>query len=170
MNIEDYYTNKFPIHLKEWLKSSNAHPHGDEGVYISSGYLTENISHIPKEQLDHFYITIAFTILLDQLVYSYFKKDYPYFQKLTQYPKIEYGITNMNVRPWDIVNGVNTKLFIDFSNFFIKEFKDFFTKYTFEEATWEKIVKIMISDKDITKGRYGSAFIITLKKTENINE
>ena len=51
-------------------------------------------------------------------MYTYFKQDYSQFQQMTLYPKIEYGITNMNARPWDITHsgiGLTTlERFLDF--------------------------------------------------------
>ena len=106
-----------------------------------------------------FYYALACTILIDQTMYTYFKLDYEKFKQMTLYPKIECGITNINVRPWDIIhNGFSLTTLEQFLTFFIQDIKTFFMHYEFKQATWNNVKEFMLKDKDIIKGSRGALF------------
>ena len=160
MNPKDYYYKKFRTQFTEFLSKSNAHKHGNEGIYISIKDLNgESLSHIPREDYMLFHCALACTILIDQVMYAHFKDVYPEFQKMTMYPKIEYGISNANVRPWDITHsGIGLTTLERFTNFFVDDLKNFFDTHKIGETTWQKVKEAMLSDKDVVNGSRGEIF------------
>src|SRR3989338_758846 len=154
MDPKDYYYNRFREQFNEWTKKSGAHKHPSEDVYIPIQDLkTENFSHIPKEDYMFFHCALACTALIDQVMYTHFKTDYPKFQQMTLYPKIEYGISNMNARPWDITHsGIGLTTLERFVTFFVQDLKNFFTEQKFETATWDTVKNAMLNDKDVSSG------------------
>ena len=168
MNPKDYYYNQFRADFAEFMtKAKMAHKHPGEGVYIPIQDLSENtMSHLKSDSLHamRFLYCLAFTILIDQVMYTYFKNDYADFQKITLYPKIEYGISNMNARPWDIAQragGLTT--FEKFADFFMNDYKEFFEKQKFSSTNWAKLKEVMLNDKDVCDGNFGKIFCEKLK-------
>ena len=99
---EEYYYNHFKEHLHEWINKSNSHE-----KYLNIWNLTDKLlSHIPKEELVFFYYSLSCTILIDQVMYSYFKEDYSKFEKLTLYPKMSHWLCIDNANPWTILEHI----------------------------------------------------------------
>ncbi len=158
--IEDYYNNRFRNQFHEWVKQSFAHEHPGEGIYIPHRDLCmEKLSHVPEEDIPLFFCSLGWSVLIDQVMYTYFKDDYPKFQSLTLYPKIEVGITNTNMSPGRVFRGYLTK---DILNFFLMDLKEFFKKNKFKEASWESVTKVMSEDKDINENIRNE--ILTIRK------
>jgi len=148
-----YYYGRFRSQFGEWVKKTKAHKHAD-GIYIFFRCLNEEkLSHVPRQDLALFHCALACTILIDQTMYSHFKMDYPKFQKMTQYPKMEIGGTGYHLHPWYIIGDVDRKEFREFVDFFIKDLKEFFTQTKFEFATWDSVRSAMLADEDIV-GKY----------------
>lgn len=166
MNPKDYYYNHYRPQFEEWVKKSQAHEHPGEGVYISIQNLNkQNLSHIPQEDYMLFYCALTCTVLIDQVMYTYFKDDYPRFQQMTRYPKIEYGITNINANPWAITHsGVGLTTLEKFIEFFVADLKEFFKQHKFQSATWEAVKEAMLADKDVVSGPRGEIFKKVLEK------
>lgn len=160
MDPKDYYYNRFREQFNEWTKKSGAHKHPGESVYIPIQDLkTENLLHIPKEDYMLFHCALACTALIDQVMYTHFKTDYPKFQQMTLYPKIEYGISNMNAQPWDITHsGIGLTTLERFVAFFVQDLKNFFTEQKFENATWDAVKNAMLNDADVVSGSRGEIF------------
>lgn len=150
MDPKDYYYARFRSQFEQWVRKSNAHTHPGEGVYISIQDLRpELLSHIPNEDLMLFYCALACTILIDQVMYTYFKKDYPLFQKLTLYPKIEWSISNLNVSPWAITRkGTDLHTLEPFLKFYTSDLDEFFTNQQFMDASWNNVMASILSDRD----------------------
>ncbi len=159
MDPKDYYYKNFRNDFVEFMaKSKTTHEHPGDGVYIPIQDLNENtMSHVKTDPWHNmrFLYCLAFTVLIDQIMYTYFKSEYENFQSITLYPKIEYGITNINAKPWDIAqraDGLTT--FEKFSEFFVQDFKKFFEKQNFVIANWTKVKEVMLNDKDVCKGSF----------------
>jgi hypothetical protein len=154
MNPKEYYYHRFREQLTKFIQKSNAHRHNDEGIYISIQEINkEKLSHIPQNDYMLFHCALACTVLIDQVMYSHFKDDYQNFQNMTHYPKIEYGITSINARPWDITHsGIGLTTLEHFLVFFVKDLKEFFSKHQFKVADWEKVRFAMLSDEDCVVG------------------
>ena len=147
MDIEEYYNKRFREQFNEWVKKTDAHEHHGEGIYIPHINLkSEKLSHIPKEDIPLFSCSLGWSVLIDQVMYTYFKKDYPKFQSMTLYPKIEVAITSINISPDYIFKNFLTE---DIINFFLLDLKEFFKENKFEEANWESGTNVMLEDKDV---------------------
>lgn len=166
MNTKEYYYSRFRHQFEEWVRKSNAHEHPREGVYISIQDLNrENLSHVPQADYMLFHCALACTVLIDQVMYTHFKEDYPKFQQITRYPKIEYGISSININPWSITHsGIGLTTLERFIGFFISDLKDFFQQSEFKQATWEAVRSAMLGDKDMIDGSRGEIIKRTLEK------
>ena len=163
MAPKDYFYKNFRADFIEFMaKSKMAHQHPGDGVYIPIQDLNEDtMSHVKTDSWHtmRFLYCLAFTVLIDQVMYTCFKNDYAKFQSITLYPKIEYGISNMNARPWDIAQragGLTT--FEKFAEFFGHYFKEFFEKQNFPSVNWAKVKEAMLGDKDVCDGNFGKIF------------
>lgn len=170
MKPKDYYYNNFRADFAEFMtKSKMVHEHPGEGVYIPIQDLNKDtLSHTKTDPWHtmRFLYCLAFTVLIDQVIFTYFKNEYPNFQSITLYPKIEYGISNINARPWDIAQyagGLTT--FEKFADFFVQDFKEFFEKQNFSGTNWTKIKEVMLKDKDVCLGSFGKIFCDKLKRS-----
>lgn len=169
MDPKEYYYNRFRSQFNEFVKKSRIHEHQGEGFYLSIRELNkENLSHIPHEDYTLFHCALACTILIDQVMYTHFKIDYPNFQKMTLYPKMEYGISSMNINPWSIThNGIGNTTFGKFIEYFVNDLKEFFAQNHFVDANWENVRTAMLNDKDVTFGRRGQVLKESLMKDKN---
>lgn len=160
MEPKEYYYNRFRDQFNEWVKKTDAHNHPREGVYIPIQNLKpENLSHIPCEDYMLFHCALACTVLLDQVMFTYFKEDYPKFQRMTLYPKIEAGITGININPWCITHsGIGLTTLEKFIEFFVADIKIFFTQNQFKQAIWDTVKPTMLADNDVISGPRGEIF------------
>ncbi len=167
--VKEYYYKKFRDQFTEFLRKSDAHKHPGKGTFISIQDLNkENLSHIPREDYVLFHCALACTILIDQVVYTYFKNDYQKFQQMTLYPKIEYGITNINVNPWTVTHStIDLNTLKQFLEFFVDDIKSFFKENKFKEATWDAVRMAMLSDKDVISGSRGEVLKRILENQHN---
>ncbi len=158
MEPKEYYYSRFRGQFAEFMtRAKMTHNHPDEETYIPIQDLRqENLTHIPREDYMLFHCALAGTILINQVMYTYFKEDYPSFQAMTLYPKIEYGISNMNARPWDITHsGIGLTTLERFFDFFVQDLKEFFQQHKFQHATWEAVKSAMSNDSDVVSGSRG---------------
>jgi hypothetical protein len=168
MEAKEYYYSHFRGEFAEFLtKTKMTHTHPGEGTYIPIQDLRqENLVHIPRENYMFFHCALAGTILIDQIMYTHFKPDYPSFQAITLYPKIEYGISNINARPWDITHGGIGLIALEkFFDFFVQDLKEFFSKHKFQTATWEAVKSAMLKDPDVIGGARGEIFRKILERS-----
>ena len=171
MEPKDYYYKDFRTDFAEFMaKSKMAHQHPGEGVYIPIQDLNENtMSHVKTDSCHtmRFLYCLAFTILIDQVMYAHFKEDYSTFQKMTTYPKMQDGWINVN--PWmvfhqnvrlprNLYEGEVVDKFTEFSQFFIDDLKEFFEKQNLHNANCGKVKEVMLNDKDVCSGSFGQIF------------
>jgi hypothetical protein len=179
MNPEEYYNNQFREDFNSfWSKVPNRKNYvtGDP-IFKFAGLVKgdyDSLSEIKNENLLYFLSALGYTILIDQLMYTYFQYDYPRFQKMTLYPKMYVGW--MNANPWMVFhqnvrlprnqygNIIVEEVFEEFTKFIVKDLKMFFKKHKFREANWESIKKAIINDPDIKKEAYG---LILIKEINN---
>lgn len=164
---KEYYYSRFRRQFDAWIDkmASKGFVVGPR-LNIPIQFLSqENLSHIPQEDYMFFHCTLACTVLIDEVMYTYFRKDYPKFQQMTQCPKIEYGLSNMYARPWDITHsGIGRTILERFVKFFVNDLKEFFTVNKFETATWEEVKKVMLKDEHVIGDSRGEIFKRALKK------
>lgn len=166
MQLNEYFLNQFQKDLRRFISKSAwvhthylSHSHNGEldELSIPIGELErKNLHHIGKNNLEFFACSLAFVVLLDQLMYTYFKQDYPKFRKLTMYPKLELGITGHNLYPWSVFDKVfvQYQTFKDFAIFFINRLQAFFDDNQFTTARWASVKNAMITDATISTGKY----------------
>ena len=106
MSPKEYYYNQFPNDLKVVLNKvvlgGDGHFHILE-FFINPKNKRDVLKHIQKENLGYFLSALTGTILIDQVIFTYFKKDYEEFRSMTLYPKITWSIGwCVNVKPWQL--------------------------------------------------------------------
>jgi len=178
MEPKYYYYNQFANDLKELMNKVTLG--GDNHFHIYEffiGQKTERdvLEHIQKENLGYFLSALAGTILIDQIMFTYFKEDYENFRGMTFYPKITWGIGwCANVKPWqlferrialarELQNPQKSDQFSEFMDFFVGDLKEFFEKQTFPSASWTRVKEAMLNDKDVCDGNFGQIFCDKLK-------
>ncbi len=179
MNLKNYYYNQFRTDFTNfWKKVPNRQNYVTaEPLFKFTGLVKNNnfdtLSDIAQDDLCYFLSALGCTILIDQVMFTYFKKDYPEFQSLTLYPKMEIGW--MNANPWMVFHqnvrlsrGLHKKetveKFSKFVDFFIDDLKEFFGNQDFTEASWKNVKNVMSNDRDIAQGSLGAIFIKKLQK------
>ncbi len=162
MSPKDYYYRTFPTHLTEFIQNSkNVHAQKDAGTYIPTGeFSRENLAHLTREEYSYFIYSFACTLLVDEIMYTYFPSDYPMFQKTTLYSKREHGISVVHLDPWTLISKLTTLRNFDlFMEFFIKEMEIYFKTTPFEYATWKSVKTALLHDKDLKRGKEGEIFM-----------
>lgn len=170
MTSTEYYYQQFREHFQEFWSAIPS----SEGFRLGSLQKRNGLdvlAHIPREDLSYFLSSLACTILIDQVMYTYFPNDYSDFREMTKYPKMTTAWIHTN--PWMIFDQkiilprkIHTnqvlEVFKDFSGFFIKDLESFFSKNKFQEATWQKVRVSMLSDLDVGRGLFGQVFVKNL--------
>lgn len=162
---KEYYYKRFPSQLKK-VAGTTIHKHYDDAWYISMRELDDQkFSILPIGDQLPFMYCLAFTVLLDQVMYSHFKDKYETFYALTLYPKVEIGTTSIHVNPWRIIKRQGApKLFEDFCRFFIEDASSFFESNAVKGVTWKDVANAMINDKDVETSIFGNIFVKILNE------
>lgn len=123
MTYADYYRQKFRADLLDFissLPSRGLHHSANKAEYtIQYSRLTKGTKHIDVIQENHrdnFVVALFFTVLVDMVFYTYYKPDYPKFQKLTMYPKFIgdcLSACRVHFHPSAIFEGVNNSSWMD---------------------------------------------------------
>lgn len=171
MSPKEYYYNQFSNDLR--ILMTRVKVGGDSHLHIVELFLDRDKKHedklalIPSDRLAYFLSALALTILVDQVMYTYFKSDYEKFRSMTLYPKITWNIGwCANVKPWQLfehrialVRGLRNpekiERFKEFSEFFVSDLQDFFKNNKFEVVSWDTIRLTMLNDNDIITTKYG---------------
>ena len=172
-----YYQNFRTDFLKFWAKVPHRYNYvSGEPLFKFAGLVKtkefDALEDVPTKDIIYFLSALAGTVLIDQVMYTYFKKDYSVFYKMTRYPKMWVGW--MNANPW-MVFEQNVRLprklqkketvdgFSEFSEFFVKDLKEFIEAQDFKEACWDTVRNIMLNDGDVSRGEFGQIFSEELK-------
>lgn len=173
MEPKEYYYNKYRQDFEKfWNKVPNRNNFATgEPLFKFTGLIKNDsfdaLSEISHEDQPFFLSAIGCTILIDQVMFTYFKNDYEQFQQLTKYPKMWVGWINAN--PWMVFHqnvrlprnlnkGEVIENFSKFAEFFIKDLKSFFNRRNFIEAKWDLVRTAMLNDKDVIAGEFGEIF------------
>lgn len=164
----EYYRSVFRGDLTRFLMSipfQSRHHHGTDTYTIQYSKLCRDAPHmdtIPSEHRSYFAIALVFTVLVDQVCYTYFSSHYEDFRRLTLYPKFIGdcpGGCYHNIHPSLIFEAINRswfkdvfperghislyKHFIEAKIVMEEEIFDFFTKHMTiisPEVFWAKCV------------------------------
>ena len=170
MNPKEYYYNQFTSDLKEVLDKVTLG--GDGHFHILEFFISQKtgrdvLGHIQKENFGYFLSALSGTILIDQVMFTYFKEDYEKFRVMTLYPKVTWSPGwCANVKPWQLFehrialarrlqNPEKMNQFSEFMDFFVDDLKEFFDKNKFQSANWEAVKTEMLKDDDIISTKYG---------------
>lgn len=97
MNFDAYYNGEFRRDVQEVVRAARGiqrHEGWDGEVIIQLPSLSrENraIAEMGSDRLAQFAVALYFTILVDEVMYTYFRGSYPRFRELTMYPKLVGG-------------------------------------------------------------------------------
>jgi len=155
-NIEEYYNNFFQDDIKKFMVD---HKYANLPYFGHSWeYDCRELNNIPKENRVLFIICLYFTVLVDQAMYTYYRKLYPEFEKLTKYPKFCQGLGQFQKNPRDLLfmpveQGMVDKTEIieklsDGMALFVDETLDFFKNYLLQVSGKEFFEKL-IYDRDV---------------------
>lgn len=97
MDYREYYGTPFASDLaqfRQWAEMSRFfHKENPEGVYAIQPYLItskkEEIKSWGDERIALFATALFYTILIDQVCYTFFRRNYNDFQYYTRYPKLK---------------------------------------------------------------------------------
>jgi hypothetical protein len=110
--------------------------------------------------------SIAYTILIDQLMYTHFKECYPKFRELTLYPKMDgsagWAGSISHANPFAIFNDdlirsrnldfrILEEEFESYATFILEDLETFFNEYGEQigNINWAQVKTVMQKDRDI---------------------
>ena len=178
MTVKGYYYTQFRLDFQNFWKKIPTRSNYVTGkpLFKFAGLVKRDqfdvLGDISKENLIYCLSALACTILVDQVMYTHFKEDYPEFQRLTKYPKMEIGW--MNANPW-MVFEQNVRLsrnlqkpeailrFSEFAEFFVEAAKGFFEKQKILKTNWAMVKDAMLNDNGVKQGEFGQIFYQKLK-------
>lgn len=178
---KDYFLNRFPQQLGIFIKAVPDYllffpEHFSEGGksfrfrFLIKGKTFDVLKEVPKEDHILFLIALAYIMLINQVIYTYFKQEYPEFNKRTNIPKMKVGGSNEN--PWTVfhINVLTSRdikhhdlydQFKDFTKFFV----DYMPSYV-GVVNDHALVSTMLNDKDVIRGTFGNLLGENLERWE----
>ena len=140
--------------------------------------LQDHLNDVPvPEQLD-FLCAVFYTVLIDQVMYTHRRVDYPAFRALTQYPKMDrtvgYSRTLMMANPYELfeedvlrsrsfTQGEIDERFSSWAKFIVEDLRCFFASQAIGSSTWDEVREAMLHDPSCTWGSLGIKLANTLR-------
>jgi hypothetical protein len=158
-------------------------PQSDEYFSVYDFCIERRIDHLRDiSSKNYFMFSVAYTILIDQLMYTHFKESYPKFREITLYPKMDgsagwagsishanpFAIFNDDfIRTRDIDFVVLQEEFTEYAKFILEDLEDFFDKYGEQigNINWAQVKTVMQKDRDIGCTPIGIIFYNKLFKS-----
>jgi len=117
MTFGEYYRQSFRTDIQRFMMSipadSRNHDY-DKTVftiqYEKLGKDTPHLDVVPLKHRSHFAVALFFTVLVDEVFYTYYRSQYGEFRSLTMYPKFIGncpGGCNHHFHPRDIFEAIN---------------------------------------------------------------
>lgn len=168
----NYYNSRFQAHLSEFMGKIyvGAFPRGGKHFHLAE-IRSEQLNHIPKDELPLFLSALACNTFFDQFMYSHFRRLYR--KNLSDYPKITSSYSNCtNIIPWELLNvsGVSRidreREFKRYIEFYIPRMKKTLED-NYPSISWEKFIEIARNDTDVTKTVFGDLFVKALYEKTN---
>ena len=139
--------------------------------------LPDHLVDVPATDVTDFLCGVAYTVLIDQVMYSHRRLDYEAFESLTQYPKMDrtvgFARTLMMANPFealgeDVLHSrglppaeVWTR-FNDWASFIVLDLRDFFSRHRIGSTSWPDVRAAMLHDSGATWGHPGRALVAAL--------
>ena len=140
--------------------------------------LPDHLLEVPADQQLDFLCALLYTVLIDQVMYSHCRPDYPTFRSLTAYPKMDrtvgFARTLMMANPYelledDVVLSRNLRhqdaisRFRDWAAFIVADLRVFFTERAVGSTTWPNVREAMLHDPSVTWGVAGAELTAALE-------
>jgi hypothetical protein len=144
--------------------------------------LPDHLVSVPSEMHLDFLCALLYTILIDQVMYSHRHGDYPEFQAMTLYPKMDrtvgYSRTLMMANPYEVFEnniltnrGLRpeevTERFSVWAEFIASDLCAFFTQHQVGTTTWTDVKAAMLQDPGATWGIAGAILANALASDHN---
>ena len=139
--------------------------------------LPDHLERVPAPDVIDFLCAVAYTVLIDQVMYTHRRMDYTSFDALTQYPKMDrtvgYSRTMMMATPLealgdDVLSSRGLTLaqgqtrFVEWAPFIAADLRKFFTEHRVGFTTWPDVRTDMLHDSGVTSGPAGRALAAVL--------
>ncbi len=142
-------------------------PQSDEYFSVYDFCIERRIDHLKEvSNKTYFMFSIAYTILIDQLMYTHFKESYPKFRELTLYPKMDgsagWAGSISHANPFTIINDdlmrsrkldfkILEEEFVNYATFILEDLETFFNEYGEQigNINWAQVKTVMQKDRDI---------------------
>jgi len=158
MELEQYYHRLFPLDVQAAIRRYS-HKFGEED-YFHSGDFEERVPSVSDGRYRPIFMCFcALGVLMDELVFTHFPKDYDLFRQVTRFPKVEYGVTGIHANPWSLLGKrrIEDGLFQNCASVFLRDMQDLLQSLPFLEANWERLVEVLKTDQDVGEGKYGAS-------------
>ena len=144
--------------------------------------LPDHLASLPSEVRVDFLCALLYTILIDQVMYSHRHGDYPEFQAMTQYPKMDrtvgFSRTLMMANPYEsfendalVSRGLQHEevatRFGAWGQFITSDLRSFFTQHQVGTTTWPDVRAAMLRDPSVTCGIAGETLANALASDQN---
>jgi hypothetical protein len=115
MTFAEYYRSNFRGDLEKVVRSAPSPNHFSEGAHETElqprviSRHNQAVRLLPDDRRALFGVALFFTVLVDQVCYTYFRGYYPRFQVLTRYPKFKGdcpGACGHHLHPRDILSAL----------------------------------------------------------------
>jgi hypothetical protein len=204
MTPSDYYYTRFRVDLASFWRSlddlgsvSRVRQHLTQSRFASQAAshfsvvdlvarsnrgLPDHLAQVPRERNIDFLCALLYTILIDQVMYSHHAADYPTFQALTTYPKMDRTIgfsrTLTMANPFELLEedvlssrglnrmGVETR-FTDWATFIASDLRAFFAQHQVGQTEWHAVRSSMLTDHNVTWGVPGRVLAAALATDSN---
>jgi hypothetical protein len=158
-------------------------PQSDEYFSVYDFCIERRIDHLRDiTYKTYFMFSIAYTILIDQLMYTHFKECYPKFRELTLYPKMDgsagWAGSISHANPFTIFNDdlmrtrnldfrILEEEFLSYATFILEDLETFFNEYGEQigNINWAQVKTVMQKDRDIGCTPIGIIFFNELFKS-----
>lgn len=144
--------------------------------------LPDHLANVPREHHVDFLCALLYTILIDQVMYSHHAADYPAFQALTGYPKMDrtvgFSRTLMMANPFELIEEdvlssrdldrtVVATRFDTWVSFIASDLKGFVTQHWIGNTEWQAVRQSMLADPSVTWRGPGRALAAALTDEES---
>lgn len=183
--VAAYYPDAYRMQLAEFVAAcrEGRRARGGSAVDLESWPLNSHdfdrkmgkLASVPEEDRDLFLCFLTLEVLMDEVMYTHFKPEYPLFREKTMYPKVDFcGHGCITRDPWSILQyrkqqacnplGISER---DFAALMIVRFLSvqsrLFAELALPKAKWPAVRQTMMEDPDVCGGGMGQQLRDVLK-------